>query len=130
MATFITSLPPVVDLFSSPFLLPLPFSYLSSQNPTILVLVFLVFMQPASFFVSDIFGNLSSFILTMCPVHSIRLLTILPNMQALVPTSSLMSFILLLSTLFTPAILLIQLFSHTCRLRCCYSDISRDGLCS
>ena len=58
------------------------------------------FLKPC-FFVSDLFGNLSSFFLTMCPAHFIRLLTILPTIQALVPTSSLRSFILLLSTLTT-----------------------------
>ena len=45
------------------------------------------FLQPSCFFVSDLFGNLSSFILTMCPAHFIRLLTILPTIQALVPMS-------------------------------------------
>ena len=40
------------------------------------------FLQPSCFFVSDLFGNLSSFILTMCPAHFIRLLTILPTLQA------------------------------------------------
>ena len=74
------------------------------------------FLQPSCFIVSDLFGNFSSFILTMCPAHFIRLLTILPTIQALVPTSSRKSFILRLSTLRTPAILLIQLFSHTCSL--------------
>ena len=68
------------------------------------------------FFVSDLFGNLSSFILTMCPAHFILLLTILPTIQALVPTSYLRFFIVFLSTLFTPGILLIQMFSHTCSL--------------
>ena len=43
------------------------------------------FLQPSCFFVSDIFGNISSFILTMCPSHFIRLLIILPTIQALVP---------------------------------------------
>ena len=79
------------------------------------------FLQPSYFFLSDLFGDLSSFILTMCPAHFIRLLTILPTVQALVPTSSLRSFVLLLSTLLTPAILLIQLFSH-CSLCCCSLD--------
>ena len=79
------------------------------------------FLQPSCFIVSDLFGNFSSFILTMCPAHFIRLLTILPTMQALVPTSSRKSFILRLSTLRTPAILLIQLFSHTCSLCWCSS---------
>ena len=74
------------------------------------------FLKPSCFFVEDLFGNLSSFILTMCPAHFIRVLTILPTLQAFVPTSSLRSFILRLSTLSTPAILLIQLFSHTCSL--------------
>ena len=57
------------------------------------------FLQPLCFIVSDLFGNFSSFILTMCPAHFIRLLTILPTMQALVPTSSRRSFILRLSPL-------------------------------
>ena len=51
-------------------------------------------LQP-SVFVSHLFGDLSSFILTVCPAHFIRLLTILPTTQALVPTSCLRSFILL-----------------------------------
>ena len=41
------------------------------------------FLKPSCFFVSDLFGNLLSFILTMCPAHFIRFL---PTMQALVPT--------------------------------------------
>ena len=77
-------------------------------------------LQPSYFLVSDHLRNLPSFIVTLCPAHSIRF-TILPNIQYLVPTSFLMSFILLLSTLFTLDILLIQLFSHTCWL-CCYSS--------
>ena len=80
------------------------------------------FLKRSCFFVSDLFGNLSSLILLMCPAHFIRLLTSLLTMQALVQTSSLRSFILLLSTFFTPAILLIQLFSHTCSLCRCSSD--------
>ena len=43
------------------------------------------FLQPSCFFVSDLFSNLSSFILTICPAHFILLLTILPTIQALVP---------------------------------------------
>ena len=74
------------------------------------------FLEPSCFFVSALFGSLSSFIRTMCPTHFIRLLTILPTIQAFVPTSYRRSFILRLSTLLTPAIFLIQLFSHTCSL--------------
>ena len=74
------------------------------------------FLQPSCVVFSDLFGNFSSFILTMCTAHFIRLLTILPTMQALVPTYSRNSFILRLSILRTPDILLIQLFSHTCSL--------------
>ena len=74
------------------------------------------FLQLYCVIVSDVFGNVSYFILTMCPAHFFWLLTILPTIQALVPTSSLRYFILRLSTLLTPAILLIQLFSHTCDL--------------
>ena len=43
------------------------------------------FLQPSCFFVSDLFGNLSSFILTVCPAH---FLAILPTIQALVPISA------------------------------------------
>ena len=49
------------------------------------------------------------------------ILLFLPTKQASVPVSSLSRFILLLSTLFTPDILLIQLFSPTCSLHCCRS---------
>ena len=42
------------------------------------------FLQPPCVFISDLFCNPPSFILTMCPVHLIRLLTILPTIQALV----------------------------------------------
>ncbi len=52
----------------STFLPPLPSSDLSSHNPR--------FLPPSCFFVSDIFGDLSSFILITCPAHLIRLLTI------------------------------------------------------
>ena len=47
-----------------------------------------LYRQHPCLFVSDIFANLSSFILTMCPTHFIRFLSSLPNMQALVQTSS------------------------------------------
>ena len=43
-------------------------------------------------------------------------------MKALVPNYSLRSFLLFLSAMFTPAILHIQLFSHTCSLPCRCSD--------
>ena len=92
--------------FLSTFLPPLTFSFLSSHNPPVLAVVFL-FLQHSCFFVSDLFGNLSSFILTMCQTLT-RFLTILPTVQASDPTSPLRSFILRLSTLFTPAILLIH----------------------
>ena len=42
------------------------------------------FLQSSCFFVSDLLGNISSFILTMCPAHLIRLVTILPTVQFLV----------------------------------------------
>ena len=45
------------------------------------------FVPPPCFFLGT--GNISYFILTMCPSHLIQLLTILPTMQALVPNSSL-----------------------------------------
>ena len=66
------------------------------------------FLEPSCLFVLALFGSLSSFIHTMCPAHFIRLLTIMPTIQALVPTSSCRSFILRLSTLLTPAIFLIR----------------------
>ena len=46
-----------------------------------------------------------------------------PANQASVTTSSFRSFILLLSILFTPAILPIELLSHTRSLRCCLSEL-------
>ena len=36
------------------------------------------FREPSCFFVSALFGSLSSFIRTMCPAHFIRLLSMLP----------------------------------------------------
>ena len=42
------------------------------------------------FFVSALFDNISCLHLTMCPPHFIRLLTVLPTMQALVPYSFLL----------------------------------------
>ena len=58
---FIFSIPllPVVGIFSPPFL-PLPFSGLSSDNPHMLAVVFLVFCNfRTCFFVSDLFCSLS-----------------------------------------------------------------------
>ena len=49
------------------------------------------FLQPSCLFFSDLFSNLSSFILTMYQAHFTRLLTILPIIQALGQTSSPMS---------------------------------------
>ena len=68
------------------------------------------FLKPSCFFVSDLFGNLSSFILTMCPAHFIRLLTILPTIEALVQTSSLIG----LSFSFSPLSLLWLFFLSSC----------------
>ena len=50
------------------------------------------FLQPPRLLVSDLFGNPSSLILTVCPTHFIRLLTIPPTIQTLVPTFFLRSF--------------------------------------
>ena len=80
------------------------------------------FLDPSCFFVSALFGSLSSFIRTMCPAHFVRLLTNLSTIQAVFPSSSRRSFILHISTLLTPAIFLIQLFSHSCSLCWCSSD--------
>ena len=46
-------------------------SYLSCDLPR--------FLQPSCFFDSDLFGNLSSFILTMCPANFIRLFNYFAN---------------------------------------------------
>ena len=59
--------------------------------------------------------NFESHVYTLFEFHP-TLLTILPTMQVSVPMCF-MSFILLLSTIFTLAILLIQLFSPTSRYR-------------
>ena len=78
------------------------------------------FLQPACFFVSELVDTHSSFILTMGPSHIIRLLTSSSTTQAFISTFYLLkSFIILLSTLFTPAIPLIQLFLHACNLHHC-----------
>ena len=64
--------------------------------------------QPPCFFVSAIFCNLSSFILTMRPANLTRLFcTTLPTRQDTFQIYHIRSFILLLSTRFTPAILLL-----------------------
>ena len=99
-ATFVKkkSIDPCCWPFLSTFLPPLPFSDLSSHN-THLSCGLPRFLQPSFFFVSDIFGGLSSFIPTMFPTHIVRLLTMLPTMQTLVPTSSRRYFLLRLSTL-------------------------------
>ena len=105
---------PVVGLFSPfVFLLCLSQIYLHTVLPSKLLSSSTF---SGTFFVSARFGSLSSFIRTMCPAHFIRLLTILPTTQGLVPNSSRRSFILRLTTLLTPAIFLIQLFSHSCSL--------------
>ena len=68
------------------------------------------FLQYPYFFVSYRFGNLFSFILTMCQAN-------LANYASVGPTSSLKSFILLLlARLLTPDSMFIQLF---CSLHCC-----------
>ena len=86
-------------------------SYLSCDLPC--------FLQSTCFFVSDLFGDLSSFILIMCPAHLIRLFTIL---LALVPTFSLNVFcspsLHSHYTGYSPY----PVFSRTCRLRCCFSE--------
>ena len=69
------------------------------------------------------FSNLACFILSMCPAHFIRLLFFQLDKPYFHPTSSLRSFIILLSTIFTLATLLIQ-NSHTCSLCCCCLDIA------
>ena len=71
------------------------------------------------------FDNLSPFFLTMCPSHFIRLLTIFPTIQALVPTSCIRSFILLFSNLFTSAIPLYYC-SRKLVLLCCCSSIRTE----
>ena len=78
------------------------------------------FFHPHCFFDSDLFGNLSSFILSMCPVFFVPLLTILPTTQAsvLIYSPWIFNIYILLSSLFTPAILPIQLFSHAFCLEC------------
>ena len=89
-------------------------------------------LHPSCFAVTDIFGNLSAFVLTTCPAHFVRLETIFPTTQYLVPTSSLRYFVLFLLTLCTKAIFFIQLLSHECCVCCCRSDrdtISNEEPC-
>ena len=77
MATFVIS-------FHGSLLLAFPLHY--SSSPAFLRYVFTQsshlgcglprFLQHSGFFVSDLFGNLSSFILRMCPAHFIRLFSL------------------------------------------------------
>ena len=72
--------------FLSTFLPPPPFSDLFTQSSHLSCYLPRL-LQTSCFFVSDLFGNLPSFILTMCSAHLIRLFTILPTIQAfIVPT--------------------------------------------
>ena len=76
-ATFVFSIAPCCWPSLSTFL----FSQVCLQ--TILPSQMGSFLQPSRFFISDLFGDLSSFILTMCPVHFIRLLTVSPTIPNL-----------------------------------------------
>ena len=99
---------PVVGLFP-PLYLFLCLSLFRRYSHLALVFPLFCKLDPC-LFVSDFFGYLSSFILIMCPAYLIWLLTILPIRQASAPIYSLTHFIILLSNIFTLAILLIQLF--------------------
>ena len=68
-----------------------------------------------------ILGSRSSTILSTCPAHFTQLFTNPLIRHFSMPSSSLRSSIPLLSILFTPAIHLTQLCSHTCSLCCCLS---------
>ena len=61
------------------------------------------FPQPSCYFISALFCNISALILTKWPAHIPRLFNIYPTKEASVPISSLTSFIITLSTLFTPS---------------------------
>ena len=85
MATFIIfSIVPCCWPFLSTFLPPLPFLDLSSHNPAILAVIFLVFCK-LLVSLSQIFSVVSS--ISFHPAHFISLLPILPTMQTLVPNS-------------------------------------------
>ena len=97
----------VVGLFS-PFIFHLCLSQISlhTVDPPILAVVFLVFWN-LLVSLSRLFSVVYHLSFGPCVT---RLCSILPIIQALVPTSSRRSFILRLSTLLTPAIFRIQLF--------------------
>ena len=98
-------------------------SHVSRCNRAISYVVFLSFSFPSPGEHNyAILGSRSSFIRSTCSAHFNRLFTNLPIKHFCVPTSSLRSSILLRSTIFTPAIRLNQLFSHTCSLCWCFSD--------
>ena len=61
-----------------------------------------LFLCPLSWWTYAILGSRSSFIRSTCPANFNRLFTNLPIKHLCMPTSSLSSSILLLSTLFTP----------------------------
>ena len=98
--------------FLSTFLPPLPyFLDVFSHNPLILPEVFLVFCN-LLVSLSQIFSMVSRFHSdrVSSPFHSSL---ILPDIQALVPTSSRRAFILLLSTLFASVIFSLAYPLHT-----------------
>ena len=67
--------------FLSTFLLPLLLIGLSSDGPLILAVVFLVVCNVLASLSQLSSAIVSSFILTMCPAHFIRLFTVLPTIQ-------------------------------------------------
>ena len=113
-----------------PFLstfLPLPFSALSSHDPPILAVAFIVFCN-LLVSLSQLFSVISrlSIILPMCPAHFIRLFNYCADCVSL--SSNFFSFSFHSPSLqslyidFSPNPVVLD-FSHTCSLRCCYSDL-------
>ena len=96
----------------------LSLSLLTQSSHHILGLLRLLF--PSTFWASALFANFLSPILSTCPAHFSPLLTSFFLKLSFTPTCSLSSSSLLLSTLFSPTILLMQLFSQTCTF-CCFS---------
>ena len=81
LLVLLVSIGPCCWAFCSPLFFLLCFSQISLTQSSHLSCGLPRFLQPSCFFVSDLFGNVSSFILIMCPAHFIRLLTTWPTIS-------------------------------------------------
>ena len=107
----------IVGLFHPVFLLHLLFRCPNYANFGLICSIPL-FLQPLCFSDSVLFGNVPSFILTRCPVHIIQFFTVFSQRSLSDPISFFVTFIIFVSTLFTPAIPSIISHIFRCTLAC------------